>query len=400
MDLSPQQQHALDQAATWFETAVAEKNLIFRVFGYAGTGKTTIAKMFPDIVDGTVLFASYTGKAAHVLREKGCFGAMTLHSLIYKPKSKSAENLRKLQAEYVTKADAGASERVLQALRTKIQIEQDNVKRPAFAINPDSVLSSAKMLIVDEVSMVNEQMAEDLLSFGVPILALGDPAQLPPVKGGGYFTNETPDVLLTEVHRQAQGSPILHLATEVREGRGLGNAKAGMVVPKGVLSIEDLAKYDQVLVGTNKSRRLVNTRMRAFMGHGDPLPVVNDRLICTRNDSDTGLLNGSQWMVEHVIHDLDEPDRIHLNLRSTDGNEIVSCEAHAAPFRGEEVPYFEIREAQCFEYAYAMTVHKSQGSQFDSVVLIDESHRFPSASRRSWLYTGITRAAHDLKIVR
>tara|TARA_R110002167_G_C12707228_1_gene655156 strand:- start:44682 stop:45887 length:1206 start_codon:yes stop_codon:yes gene_type:complete len=399
LELAPQQSDAIFKAKSWFDRARESGQLVFRVFGYAGTGKTTIAKMFADMVDGRVLFASYTGKAAHVLREKGCMDAGTLHGLIYIPKSKSAARLRELQREYVKQADGGAIAARLQVLREEIQREQDNVKRPAFALNEDSPLNSASLLVIDEVSMVNEQMGEDLLTFGCPILCLGDPAQLPPVKGGGYFTNVKPDVLLTEVHRQAKGSPVLHLATEVREGRGLGNAMEGIVFPKGQ-SIETLAKWDQVLVGTNKSRRVINARMREFLGHTDAIPVVGDRLICTRNDSETGLLNGSQWLVEFIVPSDEHTDRVQMRLKSTDDKERVVCEAHAHPFRGEEIPFFEQREAQCFEFAYAMTVHKSQGSQFDSVCLIDESHRFPEHQRRAWLYTGITRAANDLMIIR
>lgn len=399
LELAPQQSGAIAKAKNWLDTAKETGQLVFRVFGYAGTGKTTIAKLFADMVDGRVIFASYTGKAAHVLREKGCMDAMTLHSLIYIPKSKSAARLRELQREYVKQADGKGSERVLQTLREEIQREQDNVKRPAFALNEDSPLNSASLLVIDEVSMVNEQMGEDLLTFGCPILCLGDPAQLPPVKGGGYFTNVKPDVLLTEVHRQAKGSPVLHLATEVREGRGLKNAMEGIVFPKGQ-TIETLAKWDQVLVGTNKSRHLINAKMREFLGHEGKIPLVGDRLICTRNDSETGLLNGSQWHVEHVAPSDDYQDRLYLRLKSTEGEERVACTAHAQPFCGEEIPFFEQREAQCFEYAYAMTVHKAQGSQFSSVVLIDESHRFPEHQRRAWLYTGITRAANDLMIIR
>ena len=272
------------------------------------------------------------------------------------------------------------------------------MKRPAFAINPDSALSNAKLLIVDEVSMVNETMGIDLETFGVPILVLGDTAQLPPVKGGGYFTNTKPDIMLTEIHRQAAGSPILKAATDVREGRGLEDS-GDLIVPKGRLTIADLAEYEQVLVGTHKSRHAINTKMREHFDFPPGLPVTGDRIICTRNDSETGLLNGSQWMVHTVYEDPDD-GRLGLTIKSVDGKECMSVEAHRYPFLGEETPYFEMREAQCFEYAYAMTVHKAQGSQFDRVVLVDESYKFPSYQRRAWLYTGITRAAKELVIIR
>lgn len=402
MDFSPQQQAGLDSAKRWFDekTIGGGGPLVYRVFGFAGTGKTTIAKEFAAMVTGRVIFASYTGKAAHVLREKGCTSAQTLHSLIYLPSSKSAERLRKLQKEYAKQAGEDAPERTLRRLRDAIERERESIKEPSFTINPDSDLKQASLLVIDEVSMVNSFMGIDLESFNVPILVLGDPAQLPPVKGGGYFTNQKPDVLLTEVHRQAKGSPVLHLATEVREGRGLRNAMEGMVVPKGRLGIEQLAKYDQVLVGTNKSRAAINNQMRVHLGFDDPLPIVGDRLICTQNDSETGLLNGSQWFVEYALPSEDHSRRIHLCLKGADSKERVRCDAHTHTFIGEETPFFEKREARCFDFAYAMTVHKSQGSQFDSVVLVDESRKFPEHQRKAWLYTGITRAAHDLIVIK
>ena len=395
MQLPPQQQEALDAVRSWLDDPAREQ--IFKIWGFAGTGKTTIAKAFAEIVEGTVLFAAYTGKAAYVLRDKGCIGAQTIHSLIYLPAAKSAQRLRNLQAEYVKKKADEAHEDILVRLQRAILNEQENVKRPSFTLNLESELCGADLLIVDEVSMVNEQMALDLLHFDTPILVLGDPAQLPPVKGGGYFTNQDPDILLTEIHRQAAGSPVLSLATDVREGRGLSG---DLVIPKGQLVIADMAEFDQVLVGTNRSRKIVNQQMRHYYNFPAGLPVPGDRLICTRNDRDTGLFNGSQWMVESCSINHDD-ERLSMLISSCDdlGNSIF-VQAHPHPFRDEEIPFFEIREAQCFEYAYAMTVHKAQGSQWDSVALVDESGKFPSHSRQSWLYTGITRAAKKLKVIK
>lgn len=344
-----------------------------------------------------VHFAAFTGRAAHVLAKKGCVGAVTIHSLIYIPKSKSAARLRELQKELVTKKDEGFSELYLKQIRKAIKEEQDNVKRPMFALNEESILKSAKLLIVDEVSMINKQMGEDLLSFDIPILVLGDPAQLPPVKGGGYFTDVKPDVMLTEIHRQAEGSPILSAATAVREGRGLIGCP--LVVPKGQLDIADLAKFDQVLVGTNRSRHHVNAKMRKHQGRSSELPEVGDRLICTRNDGETGLLNGSQWVVRHSVQD-PNTDRLLLRINSVDGDEQLTVTAHHEPFQGKEIPYYQMRDAQCFEYAYAITTHKAQGGQYESVCVIDESNKFPGHMRSRWLYTAITRASEELVIIR
>lgn len=393
MDLSLQQQAALDKARAWYDSG---GHGVFRVFGYAGTGKTTIAREFAKMVSGRVEFATYTGKAAHVLREKGCMGAGTLHSLIYIPKSKSAARLRELQREYIQQEKSGSSADILLGLKRSIQAEQENVKRPSFGLKEDSALKTAAMLVVDEVSQVDGFMGQDLESFGIPILALGDPAQLPPVKGGGYFTNHEPDVLLTEIHRQAADSPILRVATAIREGRGLSGA-GDIVLPKGQ-SLEFMSGFDQILCGTNRTRQIINRKMREHRGFSSQLPQSGDRIICTRNDGDTGLLNGSQWSVLDAHWDPND-ESLSLSIQSVDSDEQMTVESHHDYFLGNEPAYYEVRSKQCFDFAYAMTVHKSQGSQFDSVCLIDEADKFPAHQRRAWRYTGVTRAAKELKII-
>ena len=133
-------------------------------------------------VDGKVAFAAFTGKAALVMRAKGCDGASTIHSLIYRARESGEE-------------------------------------MPSFDLWDDAPASKAKLIIIDECSMVDEELGRDLKSFGVPLLVLGDPAQLPPISGGGFFTEAEPDVMLTEVHRQARDNPIIRLSMDVREGK-------------------------------------------------------------------------------------------------------------------------------------------------------------------------------------
>ena len=402
MDFSKQQQLGLDATKVWHDNLSRGDSLeqIFRFFGYAGTGKTTIAQAFADLVDGPVHFATYTGKAAHVLREKGCLNAGTLHSLIYQPKSRSAARLRELQREYIEIEDATPDHvDELAAIKRSILAEQENVKRPSFGLKEGSDLEGAALLVVDEVSMVDDQMGEDLLGFGVPILALGDPAQLPPVKGGGFFTEAKPDILLTDIHRQAAGSPILALATDIREGRGFGDSD--LVRPKGQ-PIEFMAGFDQILCGLNRTRQIVNKKMREHLGFSSALPMPGDRLICTRNDGETGLLNGSQWVVQDSSWNAND-EELSIFITAADSDEQLRVICHHDYFLGKEPPYFMVRKKQCFDFAYAMTVHKSQGSQFDSVCLIDEAMKFPNATKsfkQAWRYTGVTRAAKELTIIR
>src|SRR5947209_17220819 len=104
--------------------------------------------------------------------------------------------------------------------------------------------------------MVDAELGRDLMTFGVPLLVLGDPAQLPPIQGGGYFTEAEPDAMLTEVHRQAQGNPIVRLSMDIRAGRSLEPGIYGetQVVSRQSLDPQSVLRADQVLVGRNATR--------------------------------------------------------------------------------------------------------------------------------------------------
>jgi len=254
--------------------------------------------------------------------------------------------------------------------------------------------------VIDEVSMVGERIGVDLESFGVKILVLGDPAQLPPVRGSGYFTEQKPDVMLTEIHRQAAGNPIIELATKVRMGETLRAGQYGdSLVMDGKPDRSMVMGADQILVGKNLTRRQVNSQVRRLLGRGhDDLPVVDDKVVCLRNDREWGLLNGTLWNVIEV----DCVDGIEL-LSMTVGVEgfDVTVQAHTHYFKGieDQLPYYEIRNAQCFDYGYALTTHKAQGSQWPYVFVFDESKVFRHNANR-WLYTAITRAADRITICR
>jgi exodeoxyribonuclease V len=92
MEFSPQQDRALQAISQWHKAARKGRGApLFRLFGYAGSGKTTLAKHIAEDIDGDVLFAAFTGKAAAVMRDKGCGDAQTLHSLIYRARETKAE---------------------------------------------------------------------------------------------------------------------------------------------------------------------------------------------------------------------------------------------------------------------------------------------------------------------
>ena len=173
---------------------------------------------------------------------------------------------------------------------------------PSFVLNRSSVASKAALIVIDECSMVDEDLGRDLLSFGKPVLVLGDPAQLPPVKGGGFFTAELPDAMLTEVHRQARDNPIIRLSMAVREGQPLplGAYGESRVIRRRDIDADAVMRADQVLVGLNRTRRLYNGRIRELSGYRNPMPGEGEKLVCLRNDKTKGLLNGGAWTVRTV----------------------------------------------------------------------------------------------------
>src|SRR5690606_3711953 len=134
MRFSPQQDAALKAVANWLKARPGRGGTpqIFRLFGYAGTGKTTLARHLAEGVDGKVLYAAFTGKAALVMRRNGCEGASTIHSLIYRARESAAE-------------------------------------QPNFELWDDAPASKARLIVIDECSMVDEELGRDLLSFGAPV---------------------------------------------------------------------------------------------------------------------------------------------------------------------------------------------------------------------------------------
>ena len=378
MEFSRQQEDALQLVEDWLQGGGPQ---VMRLFGYAGTGKTTLAReMKADF------YAAFTGKAAHVLQTKGC-PASTIHSLIYNPRSKSKARMTELEEKLKTLVE-GSPEYA--EIKAEIDAEADNLKNPSWTLKLDSPLRYAKLLVIDECSMVDEQMGKDLLSFGCRVLVLGDPAQLPPIKGGGFFTDAKPDVLLTEVHRQARDNPILDLATTIREtGRLPANHP---LVHHRKITPEMSMGVDQIICGKNVTRRRANTRMRELLGMNDPLPLIGDKVVCTKNNHELGILNGALYEVTRAVHD----DGVEIEL---DGR--ISVDVHPELFTGEDLPWWKLRDEdyENFEYGYALTCHKAQGSQWDSVGLINECESFRQHSAR-WLYTAVTRAAKELWIAR
>lgn len=369
---SGQQDQALRMVRSWIKDPYGKQ--VFRLFGYAGTGKTTLAQEIARMVKGLVLYATFTGKAALVLRKKGCHSASTIHALIYEP------------------------------------VQCERTGEVTFKLKVDSDLADAKILIVDEVSMVDELLGSDLVSYGTRILVLGDPMQLKPIKGQGYFTNGEPDIMLTEVHRQAEGNPIIRLSMDVREGGRLMPGQYGdsLIVRREDIDREELGakvtESDQLICGLNRTRHNFNRRIRQMRGlHGRQQPwhpAAGDRLICLKNNHHRGLFNGGMW---HAANVKVKKGVVNVIAESLDEERApITAKVFDEFWTGDEqkLDWRERKKSDEFTFGWAITCHKAQGSQYDNPIIFDESGTFARGGEHiNWTYTAITRAAERLTII-
>jgi exodeoxyribonuclease-5 len=346
--LTADQKSALIKIRQWKRDCFP--NQVFRLTGLAGTGKTTLLHMAKAYFRNPIVTA-LTGKAASVLRAKGHLYAVNVHRLIYK-----FDGL-------------------------------DDEDQPLFRDNGDP-LSAADVIFLDEASMINAQLAGDLLSRGIPVLAVGDPGQLHPVSGASWFKGS--DAHLSQICRQAEASPIIQAAHLIRSGE----------IPKALklldyrksASRDEVMQYDQILIGTHKTRCRVIGNCRAALGFPQAVPAVNDRIVCERNNHRLGLCNGDLFTVEEVNALADWYAWLTVSdvagaRRSLAVSIAGLCEL-GAPAPDQLINFFR--------YSYALTVHKAQGSEWPSVaVKLD----WNGDHYDRWLYTAITRAKSELLVL-
>ena len=241
-DITPSdtQARAIAAIKDWFKNRTKEQQ-VFRLFGYAGTGKIHR----PEIRARRARARSAQEQPRrrrlrpgrrhrHLHRQGGAGASPQGHAGAHHPQPDLQRHRRDRRGDRGRRQedrggenearatcagfDRTAAEAAIEAMRQAMS----QMKKPRFALNPQSDAAHARLIVLDEVSMVGEDMARDLMSFGKPILVLGDPGQLPPIKGEGAFTKDAPDVMLTEIHRQADESAIIRLATMARQGEPIG----------------------------------------------------------------------------------------------------------------------------------------------------------------------------------
>jgi exodeoxyribonuclease-5 len=383
----------------------------FRIFGYAGTGKTFMVneiikelKLSPD----DVVFVAYTGAAVLNLKKRGNKDAKTIHKLIY-----HTEVYEK--PIYGKNKDGSINEKEILGWKKYTKTTKRNVLEKEY-----------KLIVVDEFSMVSDEVSNDLLSFGVPIIMLGDDGQLPPVQGVNSYMKEY-DALLDEIVRQDGSSPIVDLSFKIRNREALPYGSYGNNSEVGIFNYERLKEdkellplVTQVICCTNKTRKKLNKMMRELIGITTDLPTKGDKLLCTMNNWQTisyspklddyvSLVNGGIYYVDEIERVDFSMDIIYLKVHPDFDKDcifsgvpvdirIFQPKKYPKPETLKDLPPLDGNRVNKFDFGYAITTHKSQGNQYKRVVFIGEGifWNFEPETQIALTYTAITRAEKNL----
>lgn len=376
------QNKAIKEIVKWYKNP--NSNQEFVLFGYAGVGKTHILPYIADDIGYSaedypnVQTATYTAKAASVARRKGMTNCRTIHSLIYKH-------------------------------------ERDKkTGKVTWKFNNESPLRAAKILIVDEVSFVNEKIRNDLLKFGKKILVVGDPGQLKPPEGQSAYLHRKPDFFLSEVVRQALDNPILLFATAARMMLPFpdGTFDTVRIANPEDITVEELINVGQIIVGKHATRHIINSQCLEYMGFNDTFPLQgNLKLKCTKNNSALGIYNGQ--MVATLGHgrQINEYE-LELDLMDDDEQLYKDLKVSTGPFldykrtpkkyidmTGKE--RFAYENFGQFDFGYAITTHSFQGSEAEDGIIVDDGMCiWNKEDRARFLYTALTRFSERLTYVK
>lgn len=385
MTLSPDQEKVLKNVLSWYHSK--NKKQFLTIGGYAGTGKTTLIAVLREKIHKenkklSVVFCSYTGKATHVLQRKLVESKAlqeqdkisTIHGLIYSP------------------------------------IEDDNQVIIGWKLKSEL---EGDLIIIDEASMVDESIWKDLLSFRKPIIAVGDHGQLPPIKSSFNLMGK-PELKLEKIHRQARENPIIKLSLWARERGVIPPGNYGYNIKKMLRTdidaqteLEELAadynKDTLILSGFNTTRIKLNQFVRQHLYFQSPQPQVNDRVLCLRNNHEKQVFNGMLGTITSIMKKDDSWYQASIIMDDEDF-EYTGLIAKEQ-FNNPQTMNFGKQRAQIvagdlFDFGYALTVHKAQGSQAKRVILFEErSQHMDDAMWRRWFYTAVTRAEEELIIL-
>lgn len=388
--LNNDQIYASMKIESWWKSSTGDQ--VFELDGPAGSGKTTLIMSLIEKIGlslDDVLFVAYMGKAASQM-QRNHLPAQTIHSSIY---------------DCVMVYDRDENGHIQFTTNNKPK------KKLEFKLK-EKIHGKPKLIVVDEGFMVPENIALDLLSFGVPVIVLGDTHQLPPVFGKPFFLNN-PDYSLTEIMRQNEGSPIIYISQlllkhQMPKYGVYGNSS---VIHKNELTDYHLKHSDIVITGTNRLRKEINDLFREEFCNISHLeyPNYGEKIICRRNNwgkkihdkGDIYLTNGLSGYVDYVSPESFTKDKISIDFRPDFTKKVFRDLKVSIPYLDRRLGVDEISYIppgiERFEYAYAITTHLSQGSQWENVVFLKEDNFFNNQDDYfRLLYTAVTRASESI----
>ena len=480
-DLSVDQREAYDGIMTWLRVGTATKRTL-TFAGTAGTGKSTVVSIIAHelLKRGPCAFVAFTGRASSVLGRKLAASGIqtvnrvvqrsllggaapfeprpycgTIHGLIYRPcdvcmietvyehhhgplcrDGKEDESHLETSGVIITGAALVFDPGKCLACDPPPPVKREGPCtrcQGARYLRRDRLDRGYRLIVCDESSMVDDAMLEAMLSYGVPILAVGDHGQLPPVKGTGSLMR-SPDLRLEKIHRQAEGNPIIALSARIRETGDIDDRlEDGSAVT--ILSRRDLKDWigkrwtqarlkadprspegamGSLLVSwTNKLRCALNYDVREALGYEGP-PRKDEVLICLKNKAP--IYNGMRGVLTCDTVRVGAPGgkapKWKASIDFVEDNqtaENILLSEHQ--FFAEKTVDYDQAQAlgvsmaqlgELYDFGYALTCHKCQGSQAPEgcVVIEPGLSRMPKDDRTRWLYTSSTRAESKLVLVR
>jgi exodeoxyribonuclease-5 len=437
VDLTDEQLRGIDAFVKWYHNGIKHgfgKRPTFKLSGPAGSGKSTIAMYALEAAGldpwgGEVAKVAYTGKASMVMQQKGLAGSRTIHSSIYIPSDDVDDQIKEMRSRLLKLRGSFGSVPTEERERVTVEINQISADiktlqersddSTQWILNPNGVVANSKLVLCDEGSMVGGKVQIDLESYDVPVFYLGDGFQLQPIYDDDNTTsvffdgngkNLPVDYELTQIHRQAEGSPIIRYSRALREnrrdeinfiGKMVGDDGSLFIrVPRSKITNEHLAQAEQIIVGKNDTRHQINEQVRELLQRTSPYPEEGDRLIFLKNNKEHSIVNGMMARSLGEYYGYSEKSQtIKVDVDLEDGRQITA---------NVLVPYFQqpgnrdaiydapnwSRKANLHaDYSYAITGHKSQGSQYESGIALEEPIARTEEDRRRWLYTVYTRFA-------
>jgi hypothetical protein len=458
LTLTGDQKKALDELVYWWQNPGRRPRQFITLGGYAGTGKTTLVAQLCralnalDGVDVRVHFCAFTAKAASVLRtslqnqglevndgrklpggkSKKGYPVTTIHGLLYAPLELV---YCKRSGELLGCADGDEPRaQVCESPDCSVLMDQTRGTGRAVVCPPRSEIHwdrkmggpAADLVVLDEASMVSKEAWEDILSLGLPVLAIGDHGQLPPVKSAFALLSEGVDLELKEITRQGKDSAIIGLASDIRLGKpamhgsvayGVRDARQESYVAKINQSAMNTLPTslgdgtDPVWIcGYNRTRATWNGILRAQKGLSGPVSA-GDRVICLKNTLTT--YNGQLARVLSVAEVSGRFGVVELELEPEDpaerealGGAPLVVQVPLEQFgrdktmTTDELNMGGYKGCGLWDFGYVITCHKSQGSTFSNVIVLEERLPGGGNDHRRWLYTAVTRAKHSVVIIK